>query len=498
MKVIFQKENEVIKYAGKLSDDKLKLFLDAERVGSGTFTRDGLIALLSAHLKAELIDPGVIDSIAHELNKGVKVEGRRIAKGKEAQIGANGKLLLLVKKFTGQGEVSIDTKGKASYSELHLFDNIQKGQIIGRVYHAKPGVDGATATGDKIPAKTGQPFKPNLDKSIQVKKAEKAEEDFDLLIAAEEGYLAEDAGRLTIKTELVVDGDLDFRFGNLDFIGSVVIKGDANRGFSVKAKKGIEVKGGYNGAQLLCAEGDIRIKGVARGSEIGKILSGKDIYMTLAQEVDASAVGNIVIEKQALDCSLRSSGIISLPSGSLAGGHTYAVCGIAADTIGNKAGLQTLLTLCSDVETTREYAKLQADIDSHEKALKLMELHLGPFVTNPQRIEVLKEPHRTKMKQMLLKFTQVKGSKEKLLLKREEMLKGGHSSSIMRVNANKTIFGGVVINAADQVFRIQDQFNGPVSIDYKAEEKKFESGPLQALECVFVSADKKEEKKDGK
>ena len=115
--------------------------------------------------KAELHE-AVIDDILKCLKLGEKVHERRIAKGTEPQPGANGKLLLLVKKFGSKAEVSVDSKGFAKFSELALFDNVQKGQQVARIYPPKPGVDGANALGEPIPAATGAPIKVTLDKSL--------------------------------------------------------------------------------------------------------------------------------------------------------------------------------------------------------------------------------------------------------------------------------------------------------------------------------------------
>ena len=53
----------------------------------------------------------------------------------------------------------------------------------------------------------------------------------------------EDSGKISIKPELTISGDLDFRYGNIDFIGKVIVSGDVLQGLNIKAGKGIEVRG---------------------------------------------------------------------------------------------------------------------------------------------------------------------------------------------------------------------------------------------------------------
>lgn len=483
MKVLFTKKTDKVEVTGKLSDDKLKLFIDVVKLDTSTVTGDNLTFIIKEFVKEELLDLAVLEDIAKSLHKGEKVSERRIAKGKATEVGQDGKILLLVKKFSKQADIRPDSKGFVNYSDLHLFDNITKDQILGRIYPPKKGADGVSALGEVLPGKLGQLVKPKIDKTIVVKKSERSDEEFEVLVSQAEGMLVEDQGILGIKDQLNIDGDLDFAWGNIDFIGKVVIKGEALKGFTVKAKKGIELNGGLSGANLNCAEGEIKIKGLARSSEISRVISSGDLTLNMAQELDAEVAGNIIITKQALDCKLRSAKGVSALQGEIIGGKTYAVCGVEAKNIGNQRGITTEIFLCSDIETTAEYMRLAAEIQSHEKAFELLKLHLGPLAQNPARIQLLKEPHRGKMQKLLAKLREVEGSKVKLDERRAAMLLEGHSSQSTRVNVIDTIYDGVVIHAGKNEYKQVGELKGPKSIDYLSKEERFEVGALKPLEC---------------
>jgi uncharacterized protein (DUF342 family) len=484
-KVIFAKTTDKIIISGKLSDDKMKLFIDAEPVDNQIVTKEEFKALIAEFAKNAEINDGVIDDIYKHLQKNEKVVDRRIAKGTPAVDGADGKILLLYKKFTPQPEVKEDRKGYAELTELHLFDNVTKGQIVGRVYPPKSGTDGLDALGAKIPAKVGKPIKPSTDSTVTLKEQTTSEQPYQTIVAEEDGFLMEDAGKISIKPELTISGDLDFHYGNIDFIGKVIVGGDVLQGLNIKAAKGIEVKGSIRGGSLICMGGDIVVKGYVYGGKDSRIICGKSFSCTVAQEIHAEIAGDILIHKEAVDCMLRSETTIYVKDGQLVGGECYAVCGVEAKFLGNQANKETIINFCSDVESHTDYSRLIAKIDSHDKAKKLLEMHLGPLATNPSRIQLLRSPHREKMQSLYTKLQEVERSRISLKAEQKTMLEKARSNQVIRANYLAVCNEGVLIRAGDKIHAIKEEIKGPGSITYTAETSEFSVGDYLALECTY-------------
>ncbi len=491
MKVVFSKNTEKYNLVGKIPPDKLKLFIDLETIGSHKVTRSEILEALKEKVKTEVIDQGVLDSVVEAANLGEKVVERRIAKGHEAQAGADGKLLLLVRPYTGKAEVQVDSKGKASYQELNLFENIKAEQIVARIYPPKAGVDGMDALGTKIASKAGKPLKPNLDKTLQIKKSERAEDDFDVVVATQDGLLADESGRLTVRTEFVVDGNLDFHVGNINFIGSVRVKGDVNPGFRIQANKGIQIMGSATGAYLQCLDGDIEVKGIVIGGKGAKIICSKNLKLGLAQEMEAEVGGDIIIEKQALDCTLRTASALFVTKGDLVKGQAFVVRGVQANDLGNASGVETKIHLCSDIETSGEYAQLASNILSHQNAVSVVEMHLGPYASNPARVQLLKTPHREKMQTLLTKLQALKASLHGLEEKKVAMLGGGHVAEAVRVNFNQGLFPGTQVIAGAEHFSVKEKLTGPLTVEFNPKDKKFTQTEFKALEQAVTEEKKK-------
>ncbi|RMD85422.1 MAG: DUF342 domain-containing protein [Candidatus Dadabacteria bacterium] len=502
----FKVSTEGFVLTGYVTPDKLKLFVSLEHVKDEEQTKDqdkeegnktaseesGKIevnselieALIGQYVDKKRISKLVIDDIVRTFNEGKDSPPRRILKGIPPIKGRDGKLLLLVRKMTGSGEVYVDDKGWADFHTVHLFDNIREDDVIGRVYPPKPGRHGMDVFGNVIQSEPGEPAQYKLDDTI-LEAPVRAGKTYSELRAKAEGYLVEEDGKLRISDELRVTGELDFEFGKIDFVGKVAVTGSVQQGFNINAEKGIFIDGSVNGASLTSLKGPVVVNGFVFGGSDARIISGESFRAQIVQEVNADIRGDIVIEKEARDSILRTDTALFMAQGVLFGGVVYAVCGVECGTIGTEGEVETVIELCNNIEATAAYAELQNKIKSHDKAIELMELHLGPYAKNRKRIEFLKEEHKKKILGMLKKYDKVVASKEALLKEREEMLSGARASLVQRVNVMEKIYPGVIMRSGSIEFKVREVIEGPCTFDFVPDEGRFEKGELQPLVCEF-------------
>lgn len=484
MKTIFSKKTEQFVLAAKLTPDKMKLFVDVEPAAQVTgLTKDQLMAVIREFSAQADVHEQVVEDILKSLHKGEKVTERRIAKGVPPETGADGKIVLLVKKRTDRGAVKVNEKGFADYRELHLFDNVVTGQAVARVYPPKNGIDGKDALGTHLKAAAGKPCKVNVDKTLVPTPV--AGEDFQNLVAQCDGYLEDESGKLSIRSELVVKGDLDPHTGNINFIGSVKVLGNVVPGMILQARRGIDIAGECRSATLISPEGDIRVRGFFFGGDRSKVAGGKSFQALIAQEANVEVQGDIRIDKEAVDSTLRSQSSFFASQGRCVGGHVFVVCGAEAKEWGNDAFRRTEISLCSDVEVRADFAKIVQALNDHDKALALIKLHLGPYAANPARIQLLQSPHREKMEKMLRKMKDVEASRLRLLASKQSMLEEAKRSHVPRVNVVGMLFPGTVIRVGDVLLEPKDPIQGPKSIDYVPEKKEFEIHDLAAVQCAI-------------
>lgn len=487
MKQIFEKKSDRILARGSLSDDRLKCFLDVEPLQPGIHVeRAEILELLRGEVPVDDVNVGVLDDIAATITKGEKALERRILKGTEPEPGLDGRLVFMVKRRTELPEVTEDEKGFASFRDMNLFENIQVGTALARIYPPKAGKDGRDALGKPLPAKAGKPIKVQLDKTVKTKAANE-KEPYQTIIADAEGFLSEKGDKLAIQTELVIDGNVDFHIGSFAFIGKVVVRGDVMPEFRVEGKKGVSVSGSVLSSLVTSAQGDVEVKAAVVGKE-GEVRCKGEARCGSVREARLTAGASVQIKNEAADANINSQGTVRVDR-VLVGGDTRAVCGVEAQEIGNEVNVKTSVTLCSDVEMTAEYQKLRENIASHERALHLIELHLGPYALNPARVVLLQRPHRQRMEQLIGKQNEVKKSLIKLNGELDRLKAQARTNSTLRVNIQKKAYDGTVIYAEGKKFEVKGELQGPVSVEFDSATGEFSTGELKALECALNTDD---------
>lgn len=489
----------------KISADKLKLFVDArlrDPMVHGGVSSAELTEHLPSTVPSHFVHTEVLDDITQRLNLGHHISDRRIAKGKAPIAGRDGRLVLLVKKYVGH----------KSYTEhevvdrrfIRFFDNLEKGTSIGRLYPPDPGSDGKTVLGEVLSANTGKPLRANIDtKTISIEPTQPGAP-YENLVAQLAGYLTEERSQITVKNELVISANVDYRIGDIDFVGSVKVNGDVGQGFHITAREKIEISGDVSGGILNSKQGSIVVKGNISASELesvsgtgnassgvitdvgsagAKIASGAELSVNLASGVELEANGNIEIVKEARHCLIRTKAVLSMPTGHLFASEVYSVCGVEIGLLGSEAGSRTVIHLCSDVESTHDYFLLTEQIYSHYQAYELIKASLGPHVTHTISELRLKPDHALKLKNLRKKLTQIELALRKLNETRDQLLAGARKNDTFRVNILKQAFPGVIIEADGETYEVAAPLKGPKTIEYSAETKQFTVKDLVALEC---------------
>lgn len=486
-----------------ITADRMKIFLEAEPIraedGSyGSVTKEQLIALITDQVAAVQLNYEVLQDAAEQLSRGEPTGRRRIAKGLPPVPGKDGKLLVLVKAY----------QKKAGYEFvdpwfIRHFDNIEVGQAVARVYPPTAGLEGHDAQGKMLPATAGKPIEIKIADSLE-RRAPAKGVGFETLHAKCAGYL-ELGKELAVHNELVVAKDLDHRTGDIDFIGKLLIKGNLMKGFRIQARSDIEIQGDVHTSKVTSLQGSIRVKGHVFGDggqpvtvsdstnarSLARLATGMQIQCSgcfSAAVVDNAAVetfGDIEVTREARNAVLRTRATLRMPKGHLIGGEVHAVCGVEAEYLGTTSGTTTVIHLCSDIESSAEFAQLMVQIHSHDNAEKLLRAYLGPYGEEPIRVKRLAGEHRTKIEGMLKKLATIEQSRQALLKRRDAMLANAHSSRFHRVNILKKLYPGTEIYASEVRFTTDQTIEGPKTIEFLPESNMFVVRELQPLECIL-------------
>lgn len=263
-----------------------------------------------------------------------------VAEGKEPIDGEDAKIIHLFE-TSEKLEFKVDENGKVDYKEINnSVKNTKSGEIISRKIPATPGVNGIDVFGKEVEAKHGK------DKIFFKGKNVTESEDGKELMSAIDGRVAYVNQMINVYPVLEVDGDIDLSVGNIDFVGTVFIKGKVSEGFSVKAHGDIIIDGIIEDATIE-TDGNLFVKSgiIGRENGTGKVNAKGEIKTKFIQNITVEADGKIEVKDQILNSMVESkdSVIAYGGKGKIIGGKVSATKEITANEVGNNYETVTVL-----------------------------------------------------------------------------------------------------------------------------------------------------------
>lgn len=240
-------------------------------------------------------------------------------------------------------------------------NNVAAGTCLAEVVPPKPSVNGSDVWGKVIPAKAGKPATITAGANVRLGADGKAYSEID-------GSVKIDRSRIWVDNVKVVNGDVGFKTGNIEFNGDVQIKGDVGETFTVHAKGNITVEGIVDRA-ALSAEGDITINSGLYGKEKVLIQAKGNISVAFAENANIQSEGNIYVGSALINCEVHTKGKVYLKAmgKSLVGGHLIAEAGVEANCLGNpRLPTKTIVEFGVRPELVQHQRQLQTEFEYAE------------------------------------------------------------------------------------------------------------------------------------
>ncbi|MDT3424542.1 uncharacterized protein (DUF342 family) [Paenibacillus forsythiae] len=360
-----------------------------------------------------------------------------IAMGKAPANGTDGQVQLSVSMDDKDRRPLEMEDGKVDYKELIRLSNVRKGQLIATLIPPVPGQPGMAVTGDPIPCKAGKAARFKIGKNVLVSDDESS------MYAAIDGLISyTDKGKINVFPVYEVNGDVDYNTGNIDFVGTVVIRGNVLSGFTVKSEGDIRVIGGVEGAELT-ARGSIEISGGIIGYNKGLVSAGANVKVSFIQDGNVTAGEDIIVSQSIMHSNIRAgrSVLCNGAKGLIVGGTVQAGEKVVARTIGNTMSTATAIEvgvlpeLRNEINDLRRQLRLLLEnADKTKKALYLL---------NQLALNDSLPPDKLAMR-IKLNATQQSQQREEVHIKErvleiERMLEDTDKA---RVEVVKTIYGG--------------------------------------------------------
>ncbi|GHV77017.1 polymerase [Spirochaetia bacterium] len=439
----------------EITDQEMKalLFVEAPGPGGCDISLETYQSFLKSNKVYHGIDPDFLRDFADNPVYGERVviaEGTQPVNGRDAYIQYNFE--------SDQTKVHIKegVNGRVDFKDLNIIQNVVEAQPLAKKIPPELGTTGRTVTGNPLPAKDGKDMALPLGKNVHVG------DDKVTIIADINGQVVEVGGKINVEPVYTVEGNVNLKTGNIIFLGTVIVKGSVEDGFSVKAAGNIEVNGTVEKAELD-AEGDIIVhQGITGTKGNGIIRAGKSIWARFIENTAIEA-GNMVIAQDGIINSRVDAFKRIICQGkraTIVGGWLRASEEINAKVLGSPtAGTETICEVGIDPKTKEQLVQLTENKIALGKQLDDIKLNIQTLVSIKKQRKSLPEDKEAYLKELEDKrmetITDIQQNNE-AIAKAQDFLANLQTRG--RVSASTKVYPGVRVIIKDAKEDVRNEY----------------------------------------
>ena len=380
----------------EVDDSEMHVYMSIQPPGENgaDLSLDGYHSLLTQNRVYHGVKEDVLLQLADKPVYREKVEvaeGIRAANGKDAYIRYNFE--------TDQTKIRLKegTNGKVNFKELNIIQNVVQNQVLAKKMPPENGVDGKTVTGKILPAKSGSDIPLPLGTNVHVG------DDEDSIVSDINGQVILANGKINVEPILTIEGDVNLKTGNIIFLGTVMITGNIEDGFSVKAAGNIEVKGTVSKAELD-AEGDIIIYQGINGKSGGKIRAGRSLWSRFIENANVEAGNMVVVQDGIINSNIDAiKSIVCMGKrANIMGGRLRAGEEINAKVLGNStSGTETICEVGFDPHSKVELERLLEAKTAADSELDNVKLDMQTLINTKKQRKTLPEDKEAYLQELM-------------------------------------------------------------------------------------------------
>jgi uncharacterized protein (DUF342 family) len=384
----------------------------------------------------------------------------RIASGKEQVPGENAVIEILVESEPANAPRVLEG-GRVDYFDLGAVRTVYKGQILAKRTPPTEGIAGISVSGATILPKPGRDMKLPQGKNTSISA------DGLMLVADTDGHVsyAPRENKINVFDLFEVKGDLDFSVGNIDFLGSVLVRGSVLPGFKIIAAGDIEVLGNVDGATLE-AGGDIVIRGGVQMRNQGLIKAGGTVRARFLQGANVEAGVDVVVRDSIMHSYISAARNVQMEAQKsvIVGGLVRAGNEIRTRTLGSPMATPTEVEVgvhphlrIEMSEIHQKLKELHQNIDKTKKALAMLD-NMASHHPLP--------PDKEQLRQNLsLTYDFYLHEEEELMFRRSEIEAILLDTRQAKVYTIEQVFAGVKLTLGQNVMFIRDSMRGPLMFE---------------------------------
>ncbi len=273
-----------------------------------------------------------------------------IEKGEDYIIISQGRSMLTAYQPYVISNIKLDKKvgkikddGSIDYKDRETIKEVFQGDDVGIYYEGREGHEGFNIYGQRVPVETVV-MGPQMGNNLYIDPDEPTH-----VKSAINGFLNLRENKLEVVETLIIDSDIDYETGNIEFSGNIEIKGKVATGFSVVTFGNLVIHGIVEAASLFSSN-DMELRSGVVSAEGYKIECRGNLKARYIQNAHVHVGQNLEVEDFIYHSRIDCNGEIraTAKSGLVVGGRLTAKKKIEVNIAGNRNGALTELVVGID------------------------------------------------------------------------------------------------------------------------------------------------------
>lgn len=329
------------------------------------FSMEGVLALLKELGVTRGIDAYQIQAVIERAAESRQaIEREIIAAGREPLAGEDAYVEFppLQRREAQEG----DPKSPVELSQRRII-NVKADQLVAIYHPLTDGVAGVNLRGEYLSAEPGMDATPAPERNLR--------REGDQVYSEIDGRLVIEKRQLYVDDQVTIDDDLTVLYGDIDFVGNIIVWGNIESGVTIRCQKNISVGGSIYGSSIHC-DGDLKVANGIVGSEDTSIVVKGSLEATFVENADIRVWGDCRIRDSLVSSTVLCSGKLEMTGcGHLVSGQVSAKDGVLAMLVGIPVGTKAKINVGTDIPALQRIAELDKELEAaQERAEKIIEI----------------------------------------------------------------------------------------------------------------------------
>lgn len=326
-------------------------------------------------IKFGINNAAIENAIDKSISQKREVSGVIFAKGMPEIHGKDGFIARKFGKGIATEEFQITPDGRIDYHRKLVIPTAKEKDLLATVNLPTTGQPGIDIFGNMILAVPGRPLPMTAGEGVSTS-ADGRE-----FYATRVGQVNYGPDAIQVFPVFQVDGDVDSHCGNVEFDGSIIILGSVLKGFSVKAKGNVEIKGSVE-CGTVDAGRDLIVSGGIVGDANSSIHAGRNLVARHLLNASVEVEGDVHVLTSCMYSTVETTGEFFCIEGKgvLVGGAVMAMRGGRAKEVGNDSGAKTLIVCGQDFMIRKKIRETQHISALLQEDLKKLDVYLIPLL----------------------------------------------------------------------------------------------------------------------